>query len=108
MACSKDSNEGFCSKGDWTCTPLNVQRTCGTFGEACVGLSHYPNATIAEYGSIQGKDAMMKEILKRGPIACGIDANPLRDYQGGIVTDTSSDIDHVISVVGWGSDAKLG
>lgn len=86
LACSKDSDEGFCSKGDWTCTPENVQVTCGTFGEKCVGLLHYPNATIAEYGSIQGKDAMMKEISNRGPIACNVDANPLRDYEGGIVT----------------------
>lgn len=108
MACSKDSKEGFCSKGDWTCTPLNVQRTCGTFGEACVGLSHYPNATIAEYGSIQGKDAMMKEIFNRGPIACGVDANPLRDYEGGIATGAGGEIDHEISIVGWGTDPKLG
>jgi len=108
MACSKDNHDGFCSKGDWTCTPLNVQRTCGTFGEACVGLSHYPNATIAEFGSIQGKDAMMKEIFHRGPIACDVDANPLRDYEGGIATDKSTDVDHIISIVGWGTDAKLG
>ena len=46
-ACSSDSTEGFCSKADWTCTPLNVARTCPTFGEPCVGLSHYPNATVA-------------------------------------------------------------
>jgi len=110
MACSKDSDEGFCGKADWTCTALNVQRTCGTFGEACVGLSHYPNATISEFGSIAGKDAMMKEIMARGPIACGVNANPLRDYVGGIATTKSSesDIDHIISIVGWGSDAKLG
>merc|ERR1719163_642917 len=107
MACSKDSNEGFCSKGDWTCTPLNVQRTCGTFGEACVGLSHFPNATIAEYGNIRGKAALQKEIMQRGPIACSIDAGPIRNYVGGIVTDKSSDLDHTISVVGWGEDEKL-
>jgi cathepsin X len=110
MACSSDSDEGFCSNADWTCSPLNVQRTCGTFGEACVGLSHYPNATIAEYGNIEGKDAMMKEIFARGPIACGVNANPLRDYAGGIATTKSSesDIDHIISIVGWGTDTKLG
>jgi len=51
---------------------------------------------------------MMKEIQSRGPIACGIDANPLRDYEGGIVTAKSTDTDHIISVVGWGTDSKLG
>jgi cathepsin X len=85
-----------------------VAVTCGTFGEACVGLDHYPNATIAEYGSIAGSDAMMKEIASRGPIACGIDANPLRDYEGGIVDTAGGGIDHVISVVGWGTDSDHG
>jgi cathepsin X len=110
LACSKESKEGMCpaalKAGDLTCEPKNVQRTCGTFGEACVGLSHFPNATIAEYGSIQGKDALQKEIMNRGPIACAIDAGPIRNYVGGIVTDKSDDLDHVISVVGWGTDEK--
>jgi cathepsin X len=108
FACSSEITDGMCKGGDWTCTPKNIAVTCGTFGEACVGLSHYPNATVSEYGSISGKDAMMKEIGSRGPIACGIDANPLRDYKSGIVTDAGEGVDHVISVVGWGTDAKEG
>merc|ERR1719454_1131619 len=51
----------------------------------------------------------MKEIFHRGPIACGVDANPLRDYSSGINTHGFSFmIDHVISVVGWGTDPKDG
>merc|ERR1712107_26445 len=93
---------------DWTCSALNVARTCGTFGEACVGLDRYPNATIAEYGSILGKDAMMKEIYNRGPIACALDAGPILNYTGGVVTTKSTEVDHAISVVGWGTDATDG
>merc|ERR1712151_1371238 len=85
------------------CDPLNVARTCGTFGEKCVGLNRYPNATISEHGSIKGKDAMMKEIYNRGPIACNVDANFILKYAGGIVTDQSNETDHTISVVGWGT-----
>ncbi len=70
MACSSESREGFCSAGDWSCTPQNIARTCGTFGQKCVGLSHFPNASISDFGHIQGKQAMMKEIFHRGPIAC--------------------------------------
>merc|ERR1711966_539267 len=44
MACSSESQEGLCPHGDWSCKPENVARTCGTFGEPCVGLSTYPNA----------------------------------------------------------------
>jgi len=50
---------------------------------------------------------MLQEIFQRGPIACGIVANQaLLDYKGGIFhwdePTTPSDIDHDISVVGFG------
>jgi cathepsin X len=108
LACSSESSEGFCKSVDTSCSALNTARTCGTFGQKCVGLSHYPNATVAEYGHISGPAAMKKEIYSRGPIACTIAATPLHDYTGGIVTDPDRGIDHVVSVVGWGTDAKEG
>jgi len=109
IACSSESKSGFCPHVDTTCTPLNVARTCGSFsseGGDCTGLSKYPNVTVSDYGSISGKEAMMKEIYNRGPIACGIDAGPLLNFETGIATDAGSGVDHVISVVGWGTDAK--
>eukprot|EP00913_Durusdinium_trenchii_P011084 g10406.t1 len=108
LACSKDLSSGFCKGADFTCSAENVQRTCATFGKSCVGLAKYPNATVAEYGSIKGKDAMMKEIFNRGPIACNVDANYILNYTTGIVTAKSSQTDHTISVVGWGTDDQLG
>ena len=108
MACSSESKEGMCPSGDWTCSALNTARTCGTFGEKCVGLTRYPNATIADYGSISGAKAMQKEIFARGPIACTIDAAPIEKYTGGIATKRSLMTDHVISVVGWGTDDTEG
>lgn len=111
LACSHDSKEGFCPKIDTTCKPINVARTCGSFsseGGPCTGLSHYPNATVSDYGSISGKESMMKEIYNRGPIACGIDAMKLLNFEGGIIKDQGDGIDHVVSVVGWGTDAQEG
>lgn len=111
MACSSDSDEGFCSHVDWTCSALNTARTCGSFsaeGGPCTGLSQYPNISISDHGSISGKDAMMKEIYNRGPISCGIDAMPLLNYENGIATDAGSYVDHVISVVGWGKEGDQG
>mmetsp|Transcript_30996 Transcript_30996/g.68069 ORF Transcript_30996/g.68069 Transcript_30996/m.68069 type:complete len:635 (-) Transcript_30996:146-2050(-) len=108
LACSSDSDAPLCKAADFTCSAATTARTCGTFGEACVGLSHYPNATVAEYGSIQGSAAMQKEIYNRGPIACALDATPLEDYRTGIVTTAGQGTDHSISVVGWGTDAKEG
>merc|ERR1711966_432349 len=110
MACSSESQEGFCPHADWTCKAENVARTCSTFPPSgfCAALDKYPNATISDYGSISGAAAMQKEILNRGPIACGVDAVPLLKYTGGIIEDQGSGVDHVISIVGWGNDAAKG
>lgn len=111
VACSSDSSEGFCSHVDTSCKAVNVARTCGSFsqeGGPCTGLSAFPNATISDYGSISGADAMMKEIFNRGPISCGVDANPLLNYESGIIKTKGEGVDHVVSVVGWGTDSKDG
>jgi cathepsin X len=114
MACSNDSNEGFCgaAKENWECKPANIARTCSTFtenGGKCVGLKEdkMPQASIESYGSVDGMEKMKKEIFANGPIACGVDADPIRFYKGGIFDDSSAtaNVDHVVSVVGWGSDA---
>eukprot|EP00591_Stephanopyxis_turris_P006976 CAMPEP_0195521682 /NCGR_PEP_ID=MMETSP0794_2-20130614/19168_1 /TAXON_ID=515487 /ORGANISM="Stephanopyxis turris, Strain CCMP 815" /LENGTH=336 /DNA_ID=CAMNT_0040651291 /DNA_START=74 /DNA_END=1082 /DNA_ORIENTATION=- len=109
-ACSKESKEGLCGDGDYTCNALNTCRTCSTFsamGGTCVGIDQYPNASIAEYGRVSGEDKMMAEIYARGPIACGVDATPLHTYDGGIFSDTThKSINHIISVVGWGTDTS--
>jgi len=108
LACSHESKEGFCPSGDWSCSDVNVAKTCGTFGEECVGLNQYPSATISDHGTIRGTSAMQKEIFNRGPVACGIDAVPIVDYTGGIAKGFALSVDHVISVVGWGNDAEEG
>jgi len=110
MACSSESDQGLCPGGKWDCTAINIARTCSTFPPqgTCTGLSHYPNVTISEYGSISGADAMQKEIMERGPISCGIDAGPILKYTGGIYTGEGEGVDHVISVTGWGADPAGG
>ena len=97
MACSSESEEGICQGQDWTCTPENVARTCSTFPPRgkCGPITKYPNATIKEYGSISGATAMAKEIYARGPISCGIDAGPILEYTGGIVSEPGDGVDHV-------------
>merc|ERR1712178_33035 len=104
MACSSESTEGICKGGNWDCKAENVARTCSTFPPSgfCGPITSYPNATISEYGSISGADAMQKEIFARGPISCGIDAAPILEYTGGIATDAGDGVDHVVSVTGWG------
>lgn len=133
MACSElpasEANQfhqsGICkameAQGQLKCTYMNYARTCSTFpstGGTCTGLDSFPNATISEYGSIQGVAAMMKEIYHRGPIACGVNADPLDNYTSGILTTPGGTctwdgvdepcVNHIISVSGWGTDPELG
>lgn len=100
LACSHESSEGFCKaagllNNNWTCDAANICRTCATFGKQCVGLDHYPNATVNETGGTPGLElpppkgnaAMMQaEIFARGPIACTVYADAaMDDYTGGIL-----------------------
>lgn len=55
---------------------------------------------------MDGADNMAKEIMARGPIACGIDASPIEKYTGGIVSEKGAFVDHVISIVGWGTEGS--
>jgi len=84
-ACSSESSEGNCKgrSGNFKCNALNTCRTCNTFsssGGKCVAITKYPNATVSEYGSVQGVDDMKAEIFARGPIAIGVNAEPMIDY----------------------------
>ena len=112
-ACSSDSDEDGCQNRDYTCKPINICRTCSTFksmGGKCVGLNHFPNATVSDYGAVRGAHHMMNEIYKRGPIACGINANAILEYKGGLYDndDESKEIDHIVSITGWGYDNSTG
>jgi len=113
QACSIDSKEEGCKdKSMFECTALNTCKTCDTFtsnGGTCSPILQYPNATIESYGAVKGVDNMMAEIYKNGPIACGINAEGIVDYAGGVldVPRTLKMINHIISIVGWGYDATI-
>ena len=60
---------------------------------------------------MQGAENMKKEIWKRGPIGCGVDATEKFDkYMGGVFRQKLKHpgINHEISVVGWGRDQETG
>jgi cathepsin X len=37
-----------------------------------------------------------------------VDANPLLNYTGGIISTPGKGVDHIVSVIGWGKDDKSG
>jgi cathepsin X len=119
IACSDESTEGFCGEVDTQCHSANICRTCDTFagmGGSCVMIDTFPNATIAEYGSYHffESDKVHKikaEIYARGPVAAGVNAEPIVEYKGGVVKDRNilhKLINHVVSIVGWGVDEEDG
>jgi cathepsin X len=92
IACSSESTDGFCSHVDTTCTAANTCRTCDGSG-TCREIDVFPNATIAEYGTYSYytggfgavADKIKAEIYARGPVAAGVNAEPIVDYTGGVV-----------------------
>ena len=83
---SHQSKDGFFKNTDWTCTPLNIARTCGSFdseGGSCRRLNAHPNSTISDHGSISGNSAMKNESFHCRPIACGSDVMSLLNWESG-------------------------
>ena len=50
IACSDDSDEGFCSFVNTSCMDVNICRTCSPL-EGCRAVKTFPNATVTEYGT---------------------------------------------------------
>ena len=111
--------------GDETCQPYEARNgVCNLAGvcrncasdkkEGCWGVPSFTGFGVSEYGTVSGEKAMMKEILARGPIVCGVvsDGPFLHNYSQnagkheGVYIDrskhTPDDIDHDVSVTGWG------
>lgn len=54
---------------------------------------------------------LQAEIYARGPVATGVNAEPLVDYRGGRVNDTRifhMMVNHIVSIVGWEADSETG
>lgn len=117
LACSSESTDGFCGHIDTTCTPINTCRTCTHDGK-CNALSVFPNASLAEYGTYSVMKDMTTvsakvkaEIFARGPVAAGVNAEPIVKYEGGIVDDRHfyhMMVNHIVAIVGWGTDPDSG
>jgi len=73
---------------------------------------------VSSYGQVKGEAAMMKEIYKRGPIACSFatDDDFMFNYTANAMANdgvfiaktafTADDIDHIMEVAGWGETAS--
>jgi len=90
------------------CNPINKCGSCNETG--CFPVTEYELFKVSEHGNVAGVAQMQAEIYARGPISCGIEATQqLEDYTGGIFSqhEPSPQINHIISVVGWGVQGNI-
>lgn len=88
------------------CRAIDMCTNC-TPDKGCFAQERYDKYYVSEFGTTLGEQQMMAEIFARGPIACSVAVTPAFEaYTGGIFDDrtNATDVDHAISVVGWGED----
>jgi cathepsin X len=98
------------------CDPPTADAPLGV----CYPVQSYSRYFASEFGKMPNPSihAMKAEIYKRGPISCSIDASYITHGQyrpGDIVTvekpmneSAGWDLDHVVSVAGWGVEEETG
>lgn len=84
------------------CGNLAICENCSPNG-GCVKVEKYPTIGISQHNGVSGDSSIMKEISARGPVSCGINAEPLEDYTGGILKKYSGGVNHVIQLGGYGT-----
>jgi cathepsin X len=96
---------------DFNCTAINVCKNCkfdlDSPTKLCTAQKPQRFWYVDQHGPVTGVNNMMAEIYSRGPIACSIAVTPaFVAYTKGVFRDTTgaTNVDHEISIVGWGTE----
>ncbi|CAI5451220.1 unnamed protein product [Caenorhabditis angaria] len=86
----------------------NPYHRCGScWPNECFSLTNYTRYYVKDYGTVKGRENIMAEIKKGGPLACGIGATKKFEYEyvKGVYSEKSDlQSNHIISLTGWGVD----
>jgi len=96
------------------CSAMDVCRNCkpdfSNPKAKCFAVTNPKRYYVDQHGTLSGMAAMMSEIYQRGPIGCGVAVTTaFLNFNGkGVFQDNTGaeDIDHEISVVGWGVETS--
>jgi len=94
---------------DAACSAINTCRNCKSPASPsnCWAVTNFTRIFVDQYASVSGVDKIMAEVATRGPVAAGIDSDPLHNYTGGIINTTSAgSINHIVSIVGYGTQGN--
>jgi hypothetical protein len=64
--------EAHCDVMLLQCSEMDACYTCEAGDVGCHPVTKYRRLKVSEHGRVSGREAMMKEIYKRGPISCTI------------------------------------
>jgi cathepsin X len=99
----------------YECSALRRCMDCFPMNGTCQAVDNYPKFGVSQHGQSLGVHQMKAQIFANGPIACGVDSEPLDAWgygpnRTGIFSGGAQAlaIDHEISVVGFGYDASAG
>jgi len=106
------------------CNPYDICRDCappkeGEAADAECEAVDYKKYYVTDHYKVKGKDAMMAELHAHGPISCGVHATDKFETTYNQIVEGEGDyiyreitpfpqINHEISVIGYGKDATTG
>ncbi|CAD6195009.1 unnamed protein product [Caenorhabditis auriculariae] len=86
----------------------NPYHRCGScWPDSCFSLTNYTRYYIKDYGPVSGREKIMAEIKRGGPLACAIGATKKFEYgyTSGVYAEKSNlESNHIVSLTGWGVD----
>jgi len=94
---------------DQACSAINTCRDCkGPYKNGtcwAVPDNQVKRVFVDQYNTVSTVSNIMAEIFARGPVAAGIDSTALHNYTSGILMATTpARINHIVSLVGYGTD----
>jgi len=104
---SDDTCQSYIAASTLDCEAINVCRTCAPGTGICSAVDKYNSYKVTETGALTGENAIMTEIVARGPVVCDIAVTPeFENYNGGIFIDQTGTktATHQVEVAGYGVD----